>query len=220
MKKKFKPYFQPWIGTNYQTSNPKILVIGDSHWCGGCHSSKSCGVRGMSINEMEDCRGFTKKLAKKHRDHREGKTKEFRRYMLTYLRFDKMMCGSDVTPEDSVKLWDSIAFYNFVQTAWAKKHEIKYTDEDYLKSNPYALNVIDELNPDVIFVWGHKAYNYLEKENWKEGTNCTNGSFTTISGHRVRCMEICHPASSYVWGGAAQDEWHNKIHKFIMKSKK
>ena len=36
-------FFKPWIGSEYQQKNYKILVIGDSHYCGGCDR---CGVYG------------------------------------------------------------------------------------------------------------------------------------------------------------------------------
>ena len=52
-------YFQPWIGDNYGSSYPRILIIGDSHYCGD-ENCKFCGVRGNKpIEEFGACSNFT-----------------------------------------------------------------------------------------------------------------------------------------------------------------
>ena len=38
-------FFKPWIGKNYQSGGifpKKILVVGESHYCGGC---EECGLK-------------------------------------------------------------------------------------------------------------------------------------------------------------------------------
>lgn len=54
-----EPYFEPYEGKKYRNSDPRILVIGDSHYCGGC---ELCGVRGhCAKKEMKKCRSITQK---------------------------------------------------------------------------------------------------------------------------------------------------------------
>lgn len=38
-------FFKPWVGKNYHTGGifkKKILVVGESHYCGGCNE---CGLK-------------------------------------------------------------------------------------------------------------------------------------------------------------------------------
>lgn len=52
-----RPFFEPWIGENYENGGlygKKILALGDSHYCESC---EVCGVAGGS-RCMTD---FTKK---------------------------------------------------------------------------------------------------------------------------------------------------------------
>lgn len=203
-------YFKPWVGPNYETSERKVLVIGDSHYCGSCDR---CGVRGnCSLEEMsEACRNLTMNSVLDYlafRSDTGGKEIWMHR---TYYRFDKLYYGKEeVSEEESVALWNRIAFYNFLQTAVsANPSNKKYTNEDYAASSPMATEVINELRPDVVIVWGARAWGAMTGEGWHAGANSYTGYYTLADSHVVHCIKIIHPSRI----GLA--EWIPKLDKFL-----
>lgn len=149
-------YFKPWIGNNYASSCPRILIIGDSHYCGD-ESCNVCGVRGNKpFAEFGDCSNFTKDRITEYINFRRGIGKKVDWMTRTFLRFDKIFYGKeDISVEESVQLWESIAYYVFVQTALsADPSNTNYSGEDYGNSSSMAMEVIKELKPDIVIVWG------------------------------------------------------------------
>lgn len=201
-------YFEPWIGENYQSKQPKILVVGDSHYCGEC---ETCGIRGSSISEMSECAGITQNTVKDYLSYRQGKGDYANWMTKTYLPFDKVYYGKeDVTPKESLDLWNNIAFYNFVQTAISNKaSNSEYSDDDYGLSSPMATEVINTLEPDYIIVWGNRAYEALSDKNWTHGSDEYNGTYKLPSGRIAKCIRIYHPSRANV------EQWHSALSEFI-----
>ena len=209
-----KTYFKPWIGPNYDKATRKILVIGDSHYCQE-NDCKKCGVRGdCTTEEMKECQNFTIGVVTGYMDFRAGKGEEANWMKTTFLRFDKIWYGKqDVSAEESLDFWNSVAFYNFLQTAIADNtSNSSYTSKDYAKSAPMAAEVINELRPDVIIVWGNKAFNALSDEGWS-GTDDGRGYYTLPDGHIAHCIKLNHPTR------AGQDEWHEILSEFMKSTK-
>ena len=60
-----RPYFEPWIGENYENGGnkkKKILVLGDSHYCSGSKNCEGYGVA-MGVSCIPD---FAKKVVTKN----------------------------------------------------------------------------------------------------------------------------------------------------------
>ena len=69
--------------------------------------------------------------------------------------------------EEDHQIWNSISFYNFVQTAIQLGPRSPYSEEAYKKSLSIFWNVLDNLLPDLVIVWGEKAWNELPSEGWE-----------------------------------------------------
>lgn len=202
-------FFKPWIGSEYQQKNYKILVIGDSHYCGGCDR---CGVYGnCSFEEMEDCSNFTQRIVKSYIDFRKDIIEKQRWMTKTFYRFDKIFYGKEnVTIEESLKLWDSISFYNFLQTAYiGEASNVLYSNDDYALSTPLFYNVIKELNPNLLIVWGNRAYDHLPNTNWLRGTDYYNGKYLIDNENEIKCIRIYHPSRANI------SDWHSILTDFI-----
>lgn len=201
-------FFKPWVGPDYAKSDRKILVIGDSHYCGSCDR---CGVRGnCSFEEMAECNNFTISTISDYIKFRAGGEKA--NWMTkTYCRFDKLYYGKEeVSEEESVTLWNRIAFYNFLQTAASDDaSNTNYTNDDYAASSPMATEVINELRPDVVIVWGSRAWGAMTGEGWHDGANSYTGYYTLADGHVVHCIKIIHPSR------IGLDEWIPKLDEFL-----
>lgn len=86
-------FFKPWIGSEYQQKNYKILVIGDSYYCGGCDR---CGVYGnCSFEKMGKCSNFTQRVVKSYIDFRKGIGEKEKWMTKTYYPFDKIFYGKE-----------------------------------------------------------------------------------------------------------------------------
>ena len=136
-------YFEPWVGRRYGHGGKRLLIVGDSHYCGECDT---CGVRGMvSMAKMDECRQMTRKSVRQYLEARRGERPMDGWMGRTYLRFDKMILGlDDVTPAMSEALWDGAAFYNFVQTAASMDpSNTNYSAEDYKASGHIFKRVMD-----------------------------------------------------------------------------
>lgn len=201
-------YFQPWVGVNYPTTTPKILVIGDSHYCGEC---EMCGVHGeVSLETMGDCKNFTIDRVKEYLRFRQGGEK-IPWMTKTFLPFDKIYYHKqDVSGEESMTLWNRIAFYNFVQTAHSgETSNSSYSTEDYSKSSPIATKVFTSLQPDKMIVWGDKVYNSLTDEGWTQETDIS-GHYTLSNGHIIAVLRMPHPSR------ADQKIWGDKLKTFLI----
>ena len=204
-------YFQPWIGDNYGSSYPRILIIGDSHYC-GVENCKFCGVRGNKpIEEFGACSNFTKDRIIEYINFRKGIGKKEDWMTKTFLRFDKIFYGKeDISVEESVQLWKSVAYYIFVQTALsADPSNTNYSGEDYGNSSSMAMEIIKELKPDLVIVWGNRAYESLSDEGWHNGIINGSGYYDLDSDHKAYCIKINHPSRAIV------SDWNNTLSDFM-----
>ncbi len=197
-------FFKPWIGKNYQSGGifpQKILVVGESHYCGGC---EECGLK----YKPQGCEAVN--TIKTIRLILDGYTAT---WTPTYRKFERSLVNKGTTLEESNEIWESIAFYNFLQIAMNEARE-SGTREDYLDGQPAFLEVINELQPELIVVWGvTKLYKYLPEDGWIEGErleidgyNVKNGYYVLRNGQKSRIIFVYHPSTGYSW-----DRWYKVI---------
>ena len=201
--------FSPYIGKDYVRGGifgKKILALGESPYCDtGC---ADCGERGRH----PECADFTKKVVEWCLDpsvEREG-------WMNTYLKFERSLVGKDTTPLESKKIWDSIAFYNYLQVAMGGAREAGSAQQYRDATEPF-LDTLENLQPDVLVVWGVRLWNNLPNRNWTDGPKITvdgydvqNGFYTLSSGKKVKAVCVYHPSTGYDWSF-----WHKVISEFI-----
>ena len=202
-------FFSPRIGKDYARGGifgKKILAVGESHYCGsGCADCGECG-------KHPECSDFTTKVVNWCLDssvEREG-------WMNTYLKFGRSLVGKETTPLESRKMWDSIAFYNFLQVAMRGAREAG-TNQQYRAAAEPFMQVLEELQPDVLIVWGVRLWNNLPNRNWTDGPKVSvdgydvqNGYYTLPSGKKVKVVCVYHPSVGYDWSF-----WYKVIENFI-----
>ncbi len=192
-------YFSPYVGKTYYAASTKILVLGDSHYCEEeCAMREHCGIRGMNLLEMGECRNKTHEIMNKYLSGEHSKS---------HSTFDKILSGNrNIEPYQRLELWDSLAFYNFVQTAAHSKADGKYKSDDYKQSVKYVWSAIEELQPDLVIVWGDKAYDALPPDGWSEIKRYESGYYTLENGHIVKVVKIHHPSR-----GVSIEKNHQRI---------
>lgn len=199
-------FFKPWIGKNYKTGgifHKKILVVGESHYCNGCNC---CGLK--YAKECEELN--TTQVVKDYLNPSKCSEK----WKNTYRKFERSLVNRETSLEDAKEIWQSIAFFNFLQVAMNEARQ-SGTPEDYKEGQKAFLEVMDELQPNLIIVWGvGKLYEYLPgvKDGWIWGDelkvdeyNVKNGYYQR-HGNKSRVIAIYHPSVGYSW-----DWWHKVI---------
>lgn len=197
-------FFEPWVGKNYEKGgifNKKILVLGESHYCGGC---EQCGLK-----YGRECKDFTINTVNGYLSGADG------RWTSTYRKFERSLVNEETTNERSKEIWDSIAFFNFLQVDMVEARK-GGTPEDYAEGRIAFIEVINELQPDLIIVWGTtRLYENLPGKEcgWKDGENLKidtysvpNGYYQLNCGKLVRVIAVYHPSTGYSW-----DWWYKVI---------
>lgn len=164
-------YFDPWVGPYYRNGGVfkyKILAVGDSHYCSKICPLKDkslCGVAGdVSKSSMGNCSDFTNDVVLRYINGsiQGGWTR-------TYTKFSRALTGGSESHLDVKTVWNSIAFYNFVQSnhQFGPRESIKsiinYKDNLYDKSIDAFKSVVSQLQPDFIIVWGNTVWNTIKK---------------------------------------------------------
>ncbi len=200
-----KVFFKPWVGKDYASGGmfgKKILVLGEAHLCKGC---EDCG----HVENAEECADFTSTDCIKVL--LSGETGS---WTGTFHKFERSLVNHETDLEESRKIWDSLAFYNYVQKAMdGSRKSPEWVD--FRDSEEAFFEVIDELQPDLIIAWGvTRMYDLLPGgERWRKGEpleidgyNVKNGYYRLANGKETRVLWVYHPSTGYSW-----DWWHNVI---------
>lgn len=193
--------FEPWVGNQYNTSGfngKKILVIGESFYC----------------SEEEAVATLTEKVVTDYLAIRNGEFRENNGgWTNTYLKFERSLVGEETKPERSLEIWNSIAFYNYLQVPMSGARE-SGTSIDYKNAKEAFFEVLNNLQPELIIVWGvGKLFNNLPEDRWTwgnlldvDGWEIKNGYYQLDNKKQVRCIAVYHPSTGYQW-----DWWHKVI---------
>ena len=196
-------FFKPWVGKNYETGgifSKKILVLGESHTCGGCNQ---CGLKyGTECEDVNTIHDMELLL--------DGHTDT---WTPTFRKFERSLVNEITTLERSREIWNSVVFFNYLQVSmdYSRKGG---TPEDYKEGGVAFLEVINELQPDLIIVWGtSRLYYKLPDKDWIpgekleiEGRNILNGYYQLKNGKKSRVIAVYHPSTGYSW-----DLWYKVI---------
>lgn len=205
-------FFLPWVGCNYENGGifkKRILVVGDSHYCSDC---TECGVLNPKAKASEfECRNLTKDCIEGYLDD----SVSFQKWMGTFRRFERALSGNlSSTRSESKEIWQSLAFYNFVQAANKDKPREPYSQEAYEKSLSCFWKVFEELNPEAVIVWGNRVWNQLPPENWdytKPIDSYSEVGTYKINGKEIPFILSCHPSSSLF----SYDKWVRIFKEFL-----
>ena len=200
-------FFKPWIGKDYENGGifgKKILVLGEAHLCGGCDD---CG----KVDNAEECADFTSKDCVKLL--LDGHTAS---WTGTFRKFERSLVNHETTLEESQRIWNSVAFYNYVQKAMDNSRKAPEW-VDFRNSEDAFFEVLDKLMPDLIIVWGvTRMYDLMPGgDRWREGDELVidnykvhNGYYRLSDEKEARVLWVYHPSAGYSW-----DWWYNVIQK-------
>lgn len=205
-----KPFFNPWVGQDYSSGGifgKRIMVLGESHYC-----SDMCPTCGADFNC--ECNEFTTNVVKIYLDHNN----ERESWMNTFLKFERSLVNHETTPEESLKIWNSLLFYNYLQTAMPGAR-VAGTTEQYKAAEEPFFSVLEQYQPDLLIVWGVRLWDNMPWEHWEDGVQMkvddfeiSNGFYELSNGKKVRAVCVYHPSSGYSW-----DYWYKVISQLVLE---
>ena len=186
--------FTPWVGKNYFEHgyrNKKIMVLGESHYCKKCEEEgKKCwATKKKKCNERE----YHINLFLQYKN---GKG-EFEPWFNTFTKFTNIFVNSN-KGEDINNFWDSIIFYNYVQTP-IEGARTPPTPEMFENSIKPFFEILKKYEPDVIFVWGRRLWESLPYECFLAGKTIFNkpSGFYKNGTKNIHTFCIKHPSSGF-----------------------
>lgn len=157
--------FYPWIGEEYSHGGifkKKILILGESHYCEDPNNCSGCrpGIKDS------DCNLLTQNVIRDQ--FTEGKKKHPVFTKLAKLLLDKEI----IDQNDKESFWNSVAFYNYVQTSVSGVPGVAPTNEMFSISIEAFNEVMDKLDPDFLLIVSCRLWDNLpgrEGIEWPEG---------------------------------------------------
>lgn len=205
-------FFLPRVGKDYMGGGifgKRIMILGESHYC-----AEKCPDCGAPCHRSE-CGNFTSDVMERYFDSEC----EYESWMNTFRKFEHSLVNKVTDRELSLKIWDSLLFYNYLQVAMSQSRKAGSND-DYAHSENAFFEVLETYRPDYVIVWGYRLWKYLpggEKWKWNDEINVDgilyeNGAYELSDGKRVNLIAVQHPSSGYSW-----DYWHRVIDMFLNK---
>ena len=202
-------FFLPWIGDKYGTQyslfENKILLIGNSHYCGTCNT---CGD---SIKSPE-CTTFTTEIVDTYLDPEEKHS-----WKKTFSTFINSFFGHSTTYKERKDFFDSVSFYNYLQVSAGNNpystHNYNFDDRRHLLA---FYEVLDKIKPNVVISWGDIVWNAIPN-NWGDGEAIKGNKLTfdnkifdsylyyNYKNDTIMLVGAHHPSAGY------NSDFYNKI---------
>lgn len=134
------PTFLPFVGRDYFESQPRVLVLGESHWGEPEHAVPTITQEFVHRAVFAGRHAFTTKVAK-----------------LVGL----LPPTEAITTDMLQSVWNRLAFYNYVQRLVATAPRTPPVPSDWVISHDAFLTVVDQLHPQVVVSLGWQLWNGL-----------------------------------------------------------
>ena len=190
--------FFPWIGNEYYKGGvfkKKVLILGEAHYCelprdcqGGCLPGIKNSCNTMTIQVIKD------QLSENGKNY------------AIFTKLAKLFLEKEcIDVNDKISFWNSVAFYNYIQTTVSDKARVAPTNEMFSISVKPFHEVMDKLEPDFLLVLGLRLWENLpgqENVEWPEGPILRNNTITKRTWYYKGKMKdslsliIYHPSSS------------------------
>jgi hypothetical protein len=139
------PHFLPWVGSDYEGSKRRLLLIGEGHY--------------LSKLEMQyDTPTLTQEIIRRVRDGSQ--------VLPFYTRAASTVLGTEhVAPHERSEFWDRVAFYNYIPMVAAPKARERPSLEMWAAAIAPLCAVLARLRPHCVLVLGQSVWNRIRLED-------------------------------------------------------
>lgn len=180
-----KVLFQPWVGRDYDTRSPKLLVLGMSHYQGENRANTPDYFFTNSVIRYWSTSQQTKKF--------------FTNIVATCI-------GHLPKNGERGQFWDSVAFYNYIQEFVGNSPRQPHAYELWEHSEPAFAEVLLRLRPQLVLVlglqnwenitslnrWDRKKLRYAPEPRYAEAC-----SYPVGNGKAALAFHIKHVSAGY-----------------------
>lgn len=195
----------PWIGKNYENSEIKILIVGESHY-----------FNPEEIQSFEKHQNilFTREVIEEmpmNRDYYQTKV---------FQNFHRAILGNDTF--DAEKFWNQISFYNFIQKPM-NSNKGRPTNVDYFENWNGFVKLVETIKPTICIFIGSSAANsfntffsqssldFIPVENIEKiGVNYAKKSILKVNNLELPIHFIKHTSQYFSW-----NKWHDYLKNTI-----
>lgn len=170
-------HFLPYIGGNYEESNPKIMFLGESHYSKDEGQEKTRNVIDRYVDGKENYRFINGML--------------------------RAVYGISGTIPNKKEMCEKICFYNYIQEIVGETAGIRPTEEQWDNAKKPFLEVVSKLDPDITICCGKSLYNHLplsselgpKKEDLSKDKLWLMKDVYNINGKEILLYAMKHPSS-------------------------
>jgi uracil-DNA glycosylase len=119
----------------------------------------------------------------------------YAKWMNTFTKFSNVLNGKNSSIKETVEFWQSSSFYNYVQ-APTKGPRISPTKEEFKQSFDALSEVVEQLKPNMIFIWGDRLWNNFPKDNYESKKSGNDKIHYLKFSYNLPIMVVPHPSSS------------------------
>jgi len=185
--------FLPWVGPRYSIGvkqGVRVLVLGESHY---------------TRLKVDDSPELTRYVVQEH-----GVGDDRRAY---FTQVAALLLGRrPISNDEKAKIWNSIAFYNFIQERVGPSARYRPTPEMWAHARRGLATVLAQCNPHLVIVTGLSLWSHLPEATpistryLKNGRTLGSRGFLANDGRRrVPAVGIRHPRGrGFDFDGAAR----------------
>lgn len=193
------PTFLPWKPTGDPRFNGlRLLIVGESHYDEG------------EPPPAEQVSSFTSEIVTRWGANAEGYTRFFGNIYATF-NDD----GAHWSSDEFKRFWNSVYFYNYVQSFVEGNARVRPTAEQFSESADAFHAVLDELKPEGIVVVGQTIWDSMSDRGAKlvERDEDGLGSIYRYEYNGGTCLagHTHHPSSI----GYSADYWKPRVKRFL-----
>lgn len=168
------PRFLPWVGSRFHESSPRVLVLGESHWAEPNDDVPTITQDFVKHYALEVRFAFTTKVAR---------------------LVGQVDPAEWLSNERRADIWQSIAFYNYVQRIVASTARVPPSASDWISSAPAFTTVLAELRPHIVFALGQRLWTgIIPVLRLQEQQQPVLHSMIESSGVAIPLVHLKHPA--------------------------
>lgn len=199
--------FKPWVGDKYgalgnAVSEKKVLVVGESH-----HAEEH--EIGTTVPDM------TQDVLLAYASDKRAP------WMRTLDNFAWAVSGTGPSghardeKRSELSTWNSLAFYNYIPVVLAKgARSNRPTASQYRSAKEPFEQVIRDLKPDVLLVWGYTLFPWIIHNHFNEYDGDPwwfKGEWIDLPREpSLRAVRLLHPSTAFSWV-----KWHAVIQRAI-----
>lgn len=148
----------PWVGDSYKNNPVKILIVGESHY----DSSNDLDDKlGQMINDKEYTRNIIKVWAIHSIEDAQKLVPKKINVLTQQPMFANLHRAIGINNNDTERLWENVAFYNFIQRPMKNLKKDRPSKNDFIKGWKVLFKLLDILTPDYCLFIGTTSANFL-----------------------------------------------------------